>query len=313
VGVVAPLKYVGPYACLGLVLPEYNVTLGFLLDTGANVNSIDARVAEKLNLKLAQSSDAAMGLIGTGGAGLKAGDLYSLGNVELAGIPPSTFMRNVTAAALPFASPVGHGLLGLNFFLSFPAGIEFDWHGTDGDAPTIIFYYGKEIHEDARDVLQNMTRVPLQQLDFGLMSLTVNVNGVDMPAIIDTGSPITVLNPQAAAQAGIETETVQSSKDELRVAGVDGSAMSLSRSKSAVQVSAGDFSFGNGHVHVGDLPGLKLMAQVGGLDAADSPAVVLGLDCLKRSYRMILRAGTDNEVWFEALNDNHVLEQQAYM
>ena len=318
VAVVAPLKYVGPYACLGLRFPDHNATLGFLLDTGANVNSIDARVAKKLNLRLFRTSDDLPPVIGTGGAGLKAGDLYQLGDCQLDGLPPeqtTTFVKNLTAAALPYASPVGHGLLGLNFFMSFPAGVEFDWYGTDGDPPTTIFYYGKKIHKEAQNVFKNMTRVPLKQLDCGLLSLTVNVNGVDMPAILDTGSPITVLNQDAAKQADIDTVPLSTSSsvdgypnrrqqlgdEALKVAGVDGGAMDLYRSKSKVPVSAGDFSFGDAHVYVGDLPGLKIMAQVSGLN--ESPAVVLGLDSLKQTYRMILRAGTDNEVWFEALGD----------
>ena len=74
------------------------------------------------------------------------GTLYELGDCQLAGLPPPpmTFVRNLSAAALPFASPVGVGLLGLPLFWTFPAGVEFDWHGTDGDPPTIIFYFGQE-------------------------------------------------------------------------------------------------------------------------------------------------------------------------
>jgi hypothetical protein len=38
-----------------------------------------------------------------------------------------------------------------------------------------------------------------------LPSVTIKVNGVEMKALLDTGSPITVLNAQAAKLAGIET------------------------------------------------------------------------------------------------------------
>merc|ERR1711935_934279 len=43
--------------------------------------------------------------------------------------------------------------------------------------------------------------IPLTQLP----SVQLKVNGVEMVALLDTGSPITVLNEQAAKAAGIQT------------------------------------------------------------------------------------------------------------
>jgi hypothetical protein len=320
IGVVAPLKYMGPYPCLTLRFPSLttseqkarNLTgacLDFVLDTGANANSIDARLADELALQLCASSKDLniLGAAGVGGTFL-AGDIVLLGDCQLDGLPPGnnfTFMTNLTAAALPHASPVGHGLLSLSFFLSFPAGVEFDWYGTDGDPPTVIFYYGQELPENVK---AGLTRVPLERLAAQVLSLTVNVNGTDMPALLDTGSPITVINHQAAKQAGIETvrePLVQPitqrlqvyGGDSLTIRGVDSAHINLSRSVSPVPIRAGTVSLGEGPVYVGDLPGLALM---GGLSNSSAPRVVLGLDSLRRTYRMILRV-SENEVWFEEL------------
>merc|ERR1712187_612169 len=38
----------------------------------------------------------------------------------------------------------------------------------------------------------------------GLPRITLTVNGIDVPALLDTGSPITVLNPAAATVAVLE-------------------------------------------------------------------------------------------------------------
>jgi hypothetical protein len=320
IGVVAPLKYMGPYPCLTLRFPNLStseqkarnltgVSLDFVLDTGANVNSIDARLADQLALQLCASSKD-LNILGSAGVGgtFLAGDIFLLGDCQLDGLPPGnnfTFMTNLTAAALPHASPVGHGLLSLSFFLSFPAGVEFDWYGTDGDPPTVIFYYGKELPENVK---AGLIRVPLERLAAQVLSVTINVNGTNMPALLDTGSPITVMNHEAAKQAGIETvrePLVQPipqrpqayGDDSLTIRGVDSGLVNLSRSVSPVPIRAGTVSLGEGPVYVGDLPGLAL---VGGLSNSSVPGVVLGLDSLRRSYRMILRVA-ENELWFEEL------------
>ena len=245
VAVVAPLKYLGPYPCLGLRFPHLSTTFEFLLDTGANVNTVDAKFVKELSLPLVASSKE-LGVLGSAGIGgrVKPGDIFKLGDCELVGLPPeqtARFMKNLTAAAIEHSTPVGDGLLGLNFFLSFPAGVEFDWYGTDGDPPTLVFYYGNDLPA-IDNVQEGLVRVPLTRLPVGLLSLTVNINGVDMPALLDTGSIVTVLNKEAADLAGIDivsptnidsesAHRKQAYGDEhLIVGGVDGVPVTLCRS-----------------------------------------------------------------------------------
>jgi hypothetical protein len=354
VGVVAPLKYIGPYPCLSLNFPKLLGTtritgttltspndnhhhhdhgalpLDFLLDTGANINTVNAQFANKYALDRVESRDDELAVgkcaaaAGVGGT-IEAGEIYMLGDCELVGLPqPFTFLRNLTAASFPLASPTGSGLLGQPFFQSFPAGVEFDWHGTNGDPPTIIFYAGHELRDEAQ-ANTTMIRVPLDRLPLThLLFLNVTINGVTLPALLDTGSPVTVLNRHAARDAGIETAIPQNSspvdlQEQLQrqeaqshhhhhgvaigdkvilVGGFDSRPLCLLRSQSSnVPIQVGSsMSLGQGPVYVGDFPGLRYVTGVEG----KGPAVVLGLDFLQQTHRMILRA-TVNEVWFEEL------------
>lgn len=141
---------------------------------------------------------------------------------------------------------------------------------------------------------------------------------------MDTSSPVTVLNAQAAKQAGIATvspsvaeqsrgglknpftaikgrlEKAQAAArgDVLSIFGVGGKQVDLVKSAEPVvlrmPVTADDdnnenestdsVNFGAGHIYVGDLPGLAALQGIG-VDAP--PAVVLGMDVLRRKPRML--------------------------
>lgn len=170
-----------------------------------------------------------------------------------------------------------------------------------------------------------MTRVPIDPIPVTqLPSVMLNINGLKVPALLDTGSPITVLNSQAAKQAGIETIRFPSEGDKksnnpfarfanrfknaeaaakaasngdlLTVAGSDGQPTNLLKSISTVGLSIScddseNVSFGSGHIYIGDIPGLAAI----GVDFP--PAVVLGMDVLRKRPKMFLRA-RNQEVYF---------------
>jgi hypothetical protein len=340
IGVVAPLHRIGPYICLRLHFPDWKdqdkenkPSYEFMIDTGANVNSIDARLVENYGLAeytlpsnprndgdVDDKLDSIIPSSSLIGATTSKSDdenpsmgglLHMLGNCQLAGLPPPPmiFLRNLVAAALPFASPVGVGLLGLPFLWTFPAGVEFDWHGTDGDPPTIIFYYGKDPPIEAAK-MDKMVRCPLKALLGGLMTLEISINNVNMRALLDTGSPLTVLNEPACKLLGVDE--AEEDGDEVmgvKIVGVDGSQSELRRLNKdvSVQVSSDNtkttVSLGRGHVWSGTLAGIELIGRLGDNMGPDEPAAVLGLDFLRNSYRMILRAPSE-EVWFEELPDD---------
>jgi hypothetical protein len=334
----APLKFVGPYPTLGLRFPELatksqksrnatGVSLDFVLDTAANTNTINAQVAEELGLEVVGAA-----LPGVGSAGvISGGSTYMLGDAQLDGVGEGfTFMQELTASALPIASPTAAGLLSLAFLNCFEGGVEFDWGSEqameDGmiQRPPSVTFYG-QVDDNFTKILDDMTRVPIQSIPVtNLPTVTIKVNGIEMPALLDTGSPITVLNKQAAQQAGIETVELPSQSKEtnnpfaaaanrfkeaqataqaaargdvLTIAGTQGQPVNLFKSSSKAQVAlVGDSEvlFGDSNVYVGDIPGL---AALSGIGVKSPPAVVLGMDVLRLRPKMLLRA-RNNEVYF---------------
>lgn len=322
--VVAPLKYTGQsnYPTLNLQFPELDqvmddgsvqgVSLDFVMDTGANVNTVEGMVVDSYSLPVAISAQelGAAGAAGMGGS-FPACDIHTLGTCKLGGMPPGSdfdFMYGLTAARMPDSLPyrVANGLLGLTFFLSFPAGVELDWYGTDGDPPTCIFYYGDATPPDA---LKNMVGVPLERLPVQIMSLVIEVNGVPVKAILDTGSPNTILTPEAAYRCGIEVYSDNMAPDDLPLRqqvvgatamGIDGNVFNLARSVNDVGVTAGGASLGATPIFVGNLPGLEILNQFG---MEYPPEAILGLDFLQRAYRIIVKIGDESSLWIEELAD----------
>lgn len=329
--VSAPLKWLGPYPALALRFPnlatssqrERNVTgisLDFVLDTAANTNTINAKVSSELELKVVGEA-----LPGVGAAGaISGGNTFMLGDCELDGLPraeePFLFMKDLTASALPISNPASAGLLSLAFLQCFQGGVEFNWglveDGKIVDFPSVTFHAEESsLPENMQQV--NVMRIPVTQLP----SVIVSINGVKMPALLDTGSPITVINHQAAKLAGVQTfdiPDVQKSinpfakvsnsfklaqavgKGEvLQLASTNGIPINLVKSTEQIPIDVEgsdqvSLSFGESRIFVGDLPGL---AALNGIGYDSPPAVVLGMDVIRKRTRMWLRA-QQNEVWF---------------
>ena len=341
----SPLRWIGPYPAIALSLPSLTtpaqkaralqaagpgvdpslpgagaatgVTLDFVLDTAANTNTIDAQVAGPTaqgGLELEQVGMVAGG-VGAGGE-IGGGATYMLGRCELADTPKAerfVFMTGLTATALPVAAPAAAGLLGVPFLNSFAGGAEFVWGtqlptepGTAGGAtPGTLNLFG-DVAGTAK-LQAGLMSVSVRALPgSGLPSVMLKVNGVLIPALLDTGSPITVLNAAAAKAAAIgeappTPDEVSSnpftmfgqaikagmaaSKAETLVVGGATGPVQLLRVKEGVTLSLGDADFGGGECrpYVGDLPGL---AALNGLGASAGPAVVLGTDVLRTRPRL---------------------------
>ena len=342
----APLKFMGPqctYPALGLKFPNLatkaqrsknmtGISLDFVMDTAANTNTINGQVAQELGLEVVGES---LPGVSAGGA-MTAGTTFMVGDCELEGLPKEeqfTFMQGLTASALPVASPAAAGLLSLPFFYSFEGGVEFQWGNPKNEGeetlPPSVTFYG-EGESDA--ALKEMTKVPVRELPVTrLPSVDIVINGVTIPALLDTGSPITVINAQAAEQAGVATvdfpgkanqkaggnpfskfaNRFQEAKemqqaaargDVLSIAGSTGQRVDLLKSAEMVQVdlkAADDEDdktvvFGDSNIYVGNLPGL---AALNALGDNSPPAAVLGMDVLRMRPKMLLKA-RDNEVFF---------------
>ena len=308
------------------------MTLDFVVDTAANTNTINAQVAGPTSqggLELTQVGSISGG-VGAGGA-IGGGATYSLGTAELADVPKEErvpFISGLVATALPIAAPAAAGLLGTSFLTSFPGGVEFIWGTqpssagpaglgeastppTGAEAASSLLFYGDARGTEASRA--ELSAVDVKVLpDSGLPTVLLKVNGVEIPALLDTGSPITVLNGAAAALAGVDVgnggspqppagggglfgavakglQTAQAAArgDVLTVGGADG-PVQLVRMAEEISLSLGETAtFGNARPYVGDLPGL---AALGGLGAAAGPAAVLGTDVLRRRPRLVFTA-----------------------
>ena len=327
----APLKWLGPYPSLELRFPGLatssqrtrnvtGVSLDFVLDTAANTNTINAQAALELELMVVGQ---ALSGVGASGA-IEGGDTYMLGDCQLDGLPAEedsfTFMTGLTASALSVSNPAAAGLLSLAFLQCFEGGVEFAWgrfeDGKITEIPSVTFHGDMAMPVESLE-RASIKRIPLLQLP----SITIKVNGVEMPALLDTGSPITVLNAQAAKAAGIETMDFPTNFDTrnpiakmatnlkiaqaaakgqvLQLAGSNGQLINLIKSQNEAKVQVvrdneGVIEFGDSHVFVGELPGL---AALNGIGVDSPPAVVLGMDVLRKRSRMWLRAQQD-EVYF---------------
>uniref|UniRef100_A0A7S2V1W7 Peptidase A2 domain-containing protein n=1 Tax=Fibrocapsa japonica TaxID=94617 RepID=A0A7S2V1W7_9STRA len=176
--------------------------------------------------------------------------------------------------------------------------------------------------------LEGMERIPIEILKLTLLpTVIITLNGVDIPALLDTGSPVTVLNSAAAKLAKLETvqpdaqpeaegkkgggfnpfakiqdnfkatqviAQAASRGDVLVIAGAQGGRVELWKTRELASLSLGEglVEFPDFKAYVGDLPGL---AALGGLGEDSPPAAVLGMDVLKRKNTMIYR---QNEVFF---------------
>jgi hypothetical protein len=281
-----PLRYLGPYPAISLRFPHLatraqrgrnatGVSLDFVVDTAANLNTLNGQVATELQLE--QVGEALPGVAASGP--MAGGHTYMLGDTELergqlvgmptvstnstggkeepfddeSGLPTEfltvddkfLFMENLTASVMPVSSPGSAGLLSLAFMYCFEGGVEFQWGKspspvmgvnqvqndnnmpmkdglvTKNEVPSVneasVTFYGSKDDDLAEKALEGMTRVLIKPIPTTqLPSIIVKINNVEIPALLDTGSPITVLNHQAAVQAGIKTIDLQSQSQDAK-------------------------------------------------------------------------------------------------
>lgn len=273
IGIVAPLTYSGKFPILSLQFEQG--VLDFCLATGANINTLNPDKAAGLQV-LNTFEDVPVVSTGLGG-GYASGEMLDLGDCILPEqqIP---FINGLWAATYP--TEAADGLLGVPFFLSFRA-IEFDWYGTDDDPPTTIFYL--------QDVdFSHLKRVELTRLNAQVSSLPVNFGAIQVPSVLVTCSPITVMSPDAAEAAGIQVS-------EEYLLGIDEAP--LYRSLEPVSLTTGDVQLGTNYVYVGNLPGVTFLNQLN-----ENVQAVLGLDFLQQTYKTVISMNT-NSIYFEELGD----------
>ena len=271
VSLAVPLNFLGNIGYPSIELQFDHSTLNFILATGSNLDTVHPAVAQQLQLPVVtEFTD--VGVVSTGlGGSFRGGQLLRLGDATIAG---ETCFLDVQAAS--FDVHTGEGLLGTPFFLAFGEGVEFRWHD---DVPALV------LHQQGSADLRGMTRVPLGLLSASIMTLPLTLGEMTMDSLLVTCSPITIVSPEAAQRLGLQVS------DDF-VSGIDGSP--LYKSASSVAASVGGVVLGEPRqIFIGTVPAVQFLQTLG-----PAPEIVLGLDFLRQSRRMLIKLGS-REIFFQ--------------
>ena len=202
------------YAAITLGLPDRatkkqqergvkGVELDFCVDTACTTNFILPQVAYGLDMQIVGTAPAGTGATGAIGGGQE----MLLGTAKLGGKAAEkdvVAITGLTAAVVPVPAPNVAGILGRSFLNCFDA-VAFDWGPEVGGSKppsgaVMDFYQEYDWDAGAED---GLVTANLDELPCGLLAVNVTLNGVKMPALLDTGAPQTIVNRAAAAAAGI--------------------------------------------------------------------------------------------------------------
>lgn len=227
----------------------------FVLDTGASVTVIAPEVWR------AAGGDPDRGLkVGARGAGGKVAPMRIATDVDfvLGGAP----VRVGAALLMDFPAPAEGdgdtpgGLIGRDLLRRYVVEL-------DEAAGTL------RLHPPGATPVPDLEVLPMHKVRAGLTSVTVTIGGVPIPAVLDLGAAVSILNGPARALAGVAP-----------IADCVGVGMGLDQQElrlDCVQVGAlglGGVTLTEVPLHAGDLP------IFGPLRLDDEPAMILGADVL---------------------------------
>ena len=184
------------------------VELDWCVDTACTTNFILPQVAYGLDVEIVGAAPSGVGATGA----VSSGQEMLLGTAKLgsegddgSGVAAIT---GLSAAIVQVPAPGTAGILGRSFLNCFGA-VEFDWRGGagGGKAAMVMHQEYAAFDDDANEAndANGGCAVPMNELACGLLAIDVDLNGVRMPALVDTGAPQTIVNRAAARAAGIET------------------------------------------------------------------------------------------------------------
>ena len=117
-----------------------------------------------------------------------------------------------------------------------------------GEVPSVTFYGEERGTARSRAGLSAVEVTTLAES--GLPSVSLIVNGVPIPALLDTGSPVTMVTPELAAAAGnVDTTSLDASKDVITT-GVDGQPTRM-RASVCAKLDLGGGGVGGGDAAAG--------------------------------------------------------------
>ncbi|MDO1558203.1 retroviral-like aspartic protease family protein [Brevundimonas sp. 2R-24] len=222
----------------------------FVIDTAASASAFSPGFVERLGLQPVPGMTAHV----HGAAGIETVPLYRLDRLS----GPDLELTSVIAAVMPGVAsdrPTA-GVLGVNTFQQ--SRIVFDFEA-------MTFETGA-----SGAGAQGFQALAATRLRAGLVAVDVQVNGVPVKAVVDTGARRTIGNPALMAALGV-------SADDSRLAPAPdvGGATSHripSQVMEGATVALGGRDFGDLRLHFSDLPVFRA------LGAGDQPMLILGTD-----------------------------------
>ncbi len=219
-----------------------NSTLNLLLDTGDFVTALTPEAVSRLQLR--ESSQPRLQMTGIGGG-------YQAPIVEASDVQYlDHHLQNLPFAVLPDSEfrPEEHtdGLFGANFLSAYEVELDFP-------AGKMRFYKAAPGCESGGPAwMANAVKLPATDAGHDLLLVPVKVNGVELNALIDTGSEDTSITQSAAEALGV-TEAAMRGDTEITEQGLGESSERMHRFAS---ISIGGATF---------------MKPVLAVDAAPSP------------------------------------------
>jgi predicted aspartyl protease len=259
-----PLRMVGSYAVLPVHVAGSEPLL-FILDTGAGGSVISP--ATRASLAIDPSQSRFDTIVGAGGKS-------QMESVPLAALTVGDFtvedLRAVVIDLAKFQRDDGTqyaGILGQDFLKRFDVEIDLPGerlrlHDNAAGAPLQLAF-------DAGPPVRN------QSDDIGWLKFDAMLDGHPVGALVDSGSPRTIINWHAARAAGLTETSDRVRKRERPTSGL-GAGAAATYDLGANTLSLGGTNFGATAVRIADLPIFELIGT------GDRPAMIAGLDLLRR-------------------------------
>ena len=295
------------YYSIRLELSSSAETVRWVLDSAASNSLLSPRAADLLGARDTGVTATADTASSTGASGFRQVDL---GIASLAGGLESGPLQPVVMQ-LPVAGECG--LLGLDFLSRYDVDLRLR-----SAAPMAIFH---DAGSTAAGVVNasGLSELSCLRLSSGLLSTAVTLScgalsaqrpdlvrkmrvlndgyGAPVPAIVDLGSAVTLINWEAAAKAGLNADDPRVRQTEDVIAGPSGAPVRVAEARLTLELGDGARRE-NVLVNIADLP---VFAAVG----LPGAAAVLGLDSLapraeEASGSRVVLAARDAKVWVEA-------------
>ena len=242
-----------------------NTSLNLLLDTGDFVTSLAPGAAQRLALPA--SSEPSLQMTGIGGA--YAAPVVEASDVEYL----SQHVPNVSFPVLPDSEfqPEEHidGLFGANFLSAYSVEMDFPGHKLR------FFKPGGGCGVSAPAWTAHATRLQATDAGHQLLLIPVRVDGVELNALIDTGSEDTSITKDAAASIGI---TAAAMRGDERIT-EQGLGESTERMHKFASISIGNSTFDRPMLAVDDAPS-PIQQNVQVATAAAMPVPHRGVDVI---------------------------------